>query len=73
MQVALCTSSFRESCYAVLEGTGLAALLPVDRRVTLDDIAQADAKPEPVPYKLAAAKLGVSPARMQVCVWIVFS
>ena len=35
-EVALCTSSFRESCYAVLEGTGLAPLLPFDRRVTLD-------------------------------------
>ena len=70
--VALCTSSARDSCDAVLAGAGLGALLPIDLRVTLTDVREAstdgtspaEAKPHPRPYLMATGKLRLEPAVM---------
>ena len=45
-----------------MRGTGLDAYFPAERRVTISDLAsQADAKPGPAPYLLAAKRLGLPP------------
>ena len=54
---ASCTSSFRVSCGAVMDGTGLAEFFPEDRRTTLDDVKVA--KPDPEAYLRAAGTIGV--------------
>ena len=50
-----CTSSFDESCAAVLVGTGLEIFFSKDRRTVLDDVEQA--KPDPEPYRRAAGTI----------------
>ena len=50
-----CTSSFKESCGAVLAGTGLNKYFGEDRRTCLDDVSMA--KPDPEPYRRAASTI----------------
>jgi beta-phosphoglucomutase-like phosphatase (HAD superfamily) len=52
-----CTSSFKESCSAVLAGTGLDEFFGEDHRICLDDVSMA--KPDPEPYLRAAATIGL--------------
>ena len=59
--IALCTSSLKRSCDAVLSTTGLAAFFPDDRRTTLDNVTQG--KPHPSPYiRAAELTLGLRPS-----------
>ena len=45
--VALCTSSLRDSCDAVLTATRLDEFFPAPRRTTLDDVPAGQSKPRP--------------------------
>jgi HAD superfamily hydrolase (TIGR01509 family) len=62
LPVAIVTSSTRDQAARKLRVSGLAARFPVV--VTCDDVAAP--KPAPDPYLLAAARLGVAPARCLV-------
>ena len=52
--IALCTSAFRVSSTAVLEGTQLAQFFSADRRTTIDDVENAKPDPEPCPSLLSS-------------------